>query len=195
MARVFGLCVALVLIVNGATVPDALAQTPKGTGAEKKAATTAEKVDLNTATEKELEALPGVGPATAKKIIGGRPYTSAQDLSKAGVSAKTIQKLTPLVTVGGAAVNAPAPPAVAAAPEKPAASKSSPSTKSDTMEAKVPPAKGMVWVNTKSGVFHAEGDRWYGKTKEGKFMTEADALKAGYRAAKEGASKKEGATK
>jgi hypothetical protein len=39
-------------------------------------------------------------------------------------------------------------------------------------------------------VFHSEGDRWYGKTKEGKFMTEADALKAGYRAAKEGGAGK-----
>jgi len=197
MASMFALFAALVLVVNtAATVPCAWAQTPKGTGVEKKSATAAEKVDLNSATEKELEALPGVGPATAKKIIAGRPYTSPQELSKAGVSAKTIQKVTPLVTVGGTVAPAPAAPSAApAAPDKPAASKSAPSTKSESMEAKVPPAKGMVWVNTKSGVFHVEGDRWYGKTKEGKFMTEADALKAGYRAAKEGAAKKEGASK
>jgi hypothetical protein len=37
----------------------------------------------------------------------------------------------------------------------------------------------MVWVNTESGIFFREGERWYGKTKEGKFMTEADAKKAG----------------
>src|ERR1700693_143320 len=44
-----------------------------------------------------------------------------------------------------------------------------------------PPAfKGMVWVNTETKVFHREGDRWYGNTKHGKYMTEADALKAGY---------------
>jgi len=43
---------------------------------------------------------------------------------------------------------------------------------------------GKVWVNTKSGVFHREGDRWYGKTKQGKYMTEDEALKAGYRAEK-----------
>jgi hypothetical protein len=47
----------------------------------------------------------------------------------------------------------------------------------------------MVWVNTSSKIYHYEGDRWYGKTKEGKFMTEADAIKAGYRASKEGAPK------
>ena len=33
-------------------------------------------------------------------------------------------------------------------------------------------------------IFHKEGSRWYGKTKEGKWMTEEDALKAGARAAK-----------
>jgi hypothetical protein len=49
---------------------------------------------------------------------------------------------------------------------------------------KVPPQKGMVWVNTESGLFFRESERWYGKTKEGKFMTEADAKKAGYRDAK-----------
>ena len=44
----------------------------------------------------------------------------------------------------------------------------------------------MVWVNLDSGIYHREGDRWYGKTKKGKFMSEADAQKAGYRASKTG---------
>ena len=39
---------------------------------------------------------------------------------------------------------------------------------------------GMVWVNTDSGVYH-KGGRWYGKTKQGKFMSEADAKAAGYK--------------
>jgi hypothetical protein len=41
----------------------------------------------------------------------------------------------------------------------------------------------MVWVNTDSGTYHKPGTCWYGKTKQGKYMTEADAQKAGYRAA------------
>jgi hypothetical protein len=48
----------------------------------------------------------------------------------------------------------------------------------------------MVWVNADSGVYHKPGTRWYGKTKQGKYMTEADAQKAGYRAAAAAAPKK-----
>lgn len=38
---------------------------------------------------------------------------------------------------------------------------------------------GMVWVNSKSNVYHCQNDRYYGKTKDGKYMTEADAKAAG----------------
>jgi Helix-hairpin-helix motif len=189
--------VALTLAVLAGALPAAV------TAQSKPSATPAAKIDLNSASEKDLESLPGVGPATAKKIVAGRPYGSATDLSKAGVSAKTIQKITPLVTVGPATASAPAAAPAAPATPTPAttppakassapAAKATDTTKASSAPAQVPPAKGMVWVNTGTGVFHYEGDRWYGKTKEGKFMTEADALKAGYRASKEGAAKKSG---
>jgi hypothetical protein len=42
----------------------------------------------------------------------------------------------------------------------------------------------MVWANSKSKIYHVEGDRYYGKTKRGEWMTEADAIKAGYRESK-----------
>jgi competence protein ComEA len=85
-------------------------------------------VNLNTASQKDLEALPGVGEATAKKIVAGRPYTSVDDLAKAGVSKSTIGKLRSQVTVGGAApAAAPAPSAkTAAAKAAPAAAASGP---------------------------------------------------------------------
>jgi len=43
-----------------------------------------------------------------------------------------------------------------------------------------------VWVNTATGVYHYPGKRWYGNTKQGKFMSEADARAQGYRPAKNG---------
>ena len=48
-----------------------------------------------------------------------------------------------------------------------------------------PPANaaGTVWVNTRSGAYWRPGTEYYGKTKQGKYMSEADALKAGYHAA------------
>jgi len=44
---------------------------------------------------------------------------------------------------------------------------------------------GLVWVNTSSHVYHKEGSKYYGKTKHGKYMAEADAIKEGDHAAKE----------
>ena len=45
---------------------------------------------------------------------------------------------------------------------------------------------GLVWVNTATHVYHKEGSRFYGKTKEGKYVSEVDAIKEGNRpAAKE----------
>lgn len=92
-------------------------------GAAMRAEAAAKKtpVDLNTASEKELEGLKGIGPANAKKIIAGRPYTSVEDLKRIGLPDKTIKALKSQVTVGGAAPAAePAVKAKPAAKEKPA---------------------------------------------------------------------------
>ena len=47
------------------------------------------------------------------------------------------------------------------------------------------PADTVVWVNTKSKIYHYEGSADYGKTKRGAFMCQADANAAGDRAAKD----------
>lgn len=42
---------------------------------------------------------------------------------------------------------------------------------------------GQVWVNTEAGVYHREGSPFYGTTAKGKYMTEQDAIRAGYKPA------------
>ena len=58
------------------------------------------RVNLNTASARQLESLPGIGPALANLIIAGRPYKTIDELEKVrGVGPRTMQSLRPLLTV------------------------------------------------------------------------------------------------
>ena len=74
-------------------------------------ATSADRININKATAAELQALPGIGPAKAQAIVDFRtangPFKKVDDLVNVrGIGQKTLEKLRPLVTVGGAAAPA-----------------------------------------------------------------------------------------
>ena len=62
------------------------------------------RVDLNTATARELQQLPGIGPVAAQRIVGereaGGPFRSVEDLGRVpGMGAAKVRVLAPLVRV------------------------------------------------------------------------------------------------
>jgi competence protein ComEA len=57
-------------------------------------------LNINTASQSELEALSGIGPVTASKIISDRPFTSLEDLlSKKAISKATYEKIKDQISV------------------------------------------------------------------------------------------------
>jgi len=76
-----------------------------GAGGSSSTTSLAGPVDLNRATQAELEELPGIGPVTAQKIIDARsqaPFLSVEELQSRDIlGPKTYEKIAPLVTVGG----------------------------------------------------------------------------------------------
>ena len=82
-----------------------------------------------------------------------------------------------------AAAPAPAPTAAAAAAPKAATTEHSAPPNPKEITQKPGGGPGLVWVNSSSKVYHCSGDEWYGKTKEGSYMSEAAAKAEGDHAA------------
>jgi len=79
-----------------------------------------------------------------------------------------------------------APAAAAASTAAPAAAATAAKTKAATAPAATAASgggPGMVWVNKNTKTYHCSTDKWYGKTKNGKYLSEADAKAQGFHAA------------
>ena len=107
-------------------------------------------VNLNTATQAELETLKGVGPAKAKMIIDDRtkngPFKSVDDLDRVkGFGMKSIEKLRGELSVSGAtSVSAPAANKMAAKPAVVPSEKPSKKVKQDAVATPVPATPAAV---------------------------------------------------
>ncbi len=153
---------------------------------------------------KDWYAAAGMAPATGATMNKAAPAATSPPASpsaaatgscKDGTSTSAASKSGACSGHGGVkdwyAAGATAP--VAGAPMSnstpPAAAPAVPGDTPARTNSYTPPAtpapgggQGQVWVNKLSKVYHCPNDQWYGKTKEGAYMSEADAVAQGYRA-------------
>ena len=128
---------------------------------------------------KKAEAAPAAetaaSPASSPKAKRGSRKKEAAAAATPAPSASPKSSLADLFKPRTSAATSPAP------------ANPAPAKGATTKAAMGPPAAGgghgLVWVNSETHVYHKEGSRFYGRTKKGQYMTEAEAMKQGNRAA------------
>lgn len=95
--------IALIMLVLTIAMPVSFTQAASNSNVEKNQVAV-EKVNINSASEDQLRAIPGVGPVTAAKIRMYREkngnFTKVNDLLQVkGIGAVTLEKMKPYVTI------------------------------------------------------------------------------------------------
>jgi hypothetical protein len=145
---------AFALCAAGVAYADAPADAPAGTNGLCKDGTYS-----SNATKK----------GACKGHKGVKEWYAATDTKTKEMKSKDAAPAKSEAAPAAAAAPAPAP---ATAPAKAASKAAAPGG-----------GPGLVWVNSSSKVYHCQGDEWYGKTKQGEYMAEADAKSKGNRPA------------
>ena len=90
MRKLWVLLLTVVMTVSLASSQSSTGSSNSKTSTAKAATPSAEKLDINSATKDQLQALPGIGGAYSQKIIDNRPYRTKRDL----VTKKVIPQAT-----------------------------------------------------------------------------------------------------
>lgn len=138
-------------------------------------------------TETAAAAAPTAAPAGSTGLCRDGSYTSTDTKKGACRGHKGVKEWYGAAAAGAGAAaaapksSAPMTPPQATTPATPAPTSmpshsTAPAAAPETRAAAPGGGAGKVWVNTESKVYHCANDRYYGKTKQGEYMSEADAL-------------------
>ena len=120
----------------------------------------------------------GTYSTAASKQGACRGHKGVKEWYAASAGPSTANVTAPAPKAAPAPVATPSP---AIAPSSPPSAKASPAAKAAARPQTAGGGPGLVWVNSSSNVYHCYGSDFYGKTKSGAYMSEADAKAKGAR--------------